>query len=332
MVNDAMLSALQDKAGIYFMGTPNARVMDAAPVTMPNGGIPALFTTFVDPKLIEVLVEPMRAVDIVGTEVRKGDWVTDTATFAMVESTGQVAAYGDFNENGRAGVNVNFPTRQSYQYQTTTEWGERELERAGEAKIDWVNRNNIASVLTLNKFQNKSYFYGVTGVDARGLLNDPDLPAAITPTTKAAGGTGWANATADEVLADIAALYTQLQRQTHGLIDRSTPMTLAMSSVADADGMTKVSEYNVSVMDRIKTLYPNLTIKTAPEYDTAGGGLLQLIVDSLEGQQTAVCAFTEKLRAHPIVQGASSWKQKKSQGTWGTIIFRPFCIAQMLGV
>lgn len=329
---DMTLQTLQDKVGIYFMGATNARVSDAAPITMPNGGIPSLFTTFVDPKLIEVLVEPMKAVEIVGSEARKGDWTMDTATFAMVESTGQVAAYGDFNENGRAGVNVNFPTRQSYHYQTTTEWGERELERAGDAKIDWVNRCNIASVLTLNKFQNKSYFFGVQGVNARGLLNDPDLLPAITPATKAAGGTGWADATADEVLADIAALYAQLQRQSHGLIDRNTKMTLAMSPVADADGMTKVSEYNVSVTDRIAKLYPGMTIKTAPEYDTNAGGLVQLIVDELDGQPTATCAFTEKLRAHPIVQGASSWKQKKSQGTWGTIIFRPFLIAQMLGV
>lgn len=329
---DATIAALQDKAGIYFMGSPHARVADAAPITMPNGGIPALFTTYVDPQLIEVLVAPMRAAEIVGSETRKGDWTMDTATFVMVESTGQVAAYGDYNENGRAGVNANFPSRQSFHYQTTTEWGEREIERAGDAKIDWVNRCNIASVLTLNKFQNKSYFFGVQGVDARGLLNDPDLPAAITPVTKAAGGTGWADATADEILADIAALYAQLQRQTNGLIDRNTPMVLAMSSVADAEGLTKVSEYNVSVSDRIAKLYPNLVVRTAPEYDTAAGGLVQLIVSNLDGQQTATCAFTEKLRAHPIVQGASSWKQKKSQGTWGTVIFRPLCIAQMLGV
>ena len=36
--------------------------------------------------------------------------------------------------------------------------------------------------------------------------------------------------------------------------------------------------------------------------------------------------------AHPIVVGASSFKQKKSQGTWGTVIFRPFLIAQMLAI
>jgi hypothetical protein len=57
-----------------------------------------------------------------------------------------------------------------------------------------------------------------------------------------------------------------------------------------------------------------------------------MIVNDFEGQRTVDAAFTEKLRAHPIVVQSSSFKQKKSQGTWGTIIYRPIFIAQMLGV
>jgi hypothetical protein len=57
-----------------------------------------------------------------------------------------------------------------------------------------------------------------------------------------------------------------------------------------------------------------------------------LIVEELDGQRTAECAFTEKLRAHPIVVGMSNFKQKKSQGTWGTVIYRPFLIAGMIGI
>ena len=75
-----------------------------------------------------------------------------------------------------------------------------------------------------------------------------------------------------------------------------------------------------------------MTIKTAPEYATSSGQLVQLFADAIEGQRTVSVAFTEKLRAHPIVVASSSFKQKKSQGTWGAIIFRPFLIAQLLGV
>lgn len=347
-MNPQLLAAMQ-QAGIVFMGVPNVDLLpdnralriaadggiacDAQPtlVTVSNSGIPAFLSTFVDPKLIEVLVSPMKAVEVVGGEVKKGDWTTSTAMFPMVESTGEVSSYGDYSENGSVNVNSNFPQRQSYHYQTMSQWGELELERAGLARIDWANRINIASVLTLNKYQNRSYFFGIAGLQNYGLLNDPNLIAPITPTTKVAGGTGWTNATALEVLADVQKLYKQLQTQAGGLVDLSTKMTLAMSPLSEV-ALTKTTEFNVTVSDILKKNFPGLTVKTAPEYTTASGELVQLIVDELEGQRTVDCAFTEKLRAHPIVVKASSFLQKKSQGTWGAIIYRPFAIAQMLGV
>lgn len=338
------------RAGIHYMGTDpqfqaegaagalrlahdGGFACDAQPalVTVSNAGIPAYLTTFVDPKLIEVLVSPMKAAEIVGEEVKRGDWTSDTASFTVVESTGETSSYGDYSESGVAGVNTNFPQRQSYHYQVMTQWGERELERAGLARIDYANRVNIASALTLNKFQNKSYFFGVAGLQNYGLLNDPSLSAPITPTTKAATGTEWTNATALEVLADVQKLYKQLQTQSNGLVDLDTPMTLAMSPNSEV-ALTKTTEFNVNVADILKKNFPRMTIKTAPEYATASGELAQLIVDEMDGQRTASVAFTEKMRAHPIVTAASSFKQKKSQGTWGCIVFRPFLVAQMLGL
>jgi len=332
-----ILQALMARAGVVFMGQPtmdfqaeNATLRiaqdgfacDAQPtlITTSNSGIPAFMSTYVDPKLIEVLVSPMKAAEIVGAEVKKGDWTSDTAMFPLVESTGETSSYGDYSEGGNVGVNSNFPQRQSYHYQVMTQWGERELEKAGLARIDWSNRVNIASVLTLNKFQNKTYFFGVSGLQNYGLLNDPSLSAAIVPTTKGAGGTSWSVATALEINSDIQKLYTQLQAQMGGLVELDSKMTLAISPVSEVY-LTNTTQYNVNVADILKKNFPNLTIKTAPEYATASGQLMQLMLDEAEGQRTADTAFTEKLRAHPIVVGTSSFKQKKSQGTWGTIIY-----------
>lgn len=343
-----ILQALMQQVGFHYMGQPHLDLQkdgaalrmahdgfacDAQPslITVSNSGIPAFLSTFIDPKMIEILVSPMKAAEVVGGEVKKGDWVTKTAMFPVVESTGETSSYGDYAESGQAGANFNFPQRQSYHYQVVTQWGEMELENAGLGKIDLANRINIASILTLNKFQNKTYFFGVSGLENYGLLNDPSLSAAITPTTKTAGGTSWTNATALEVLADVQKLYKQLQTQANGLVELDTKMTLAMSPIAEV-ALTKTTEFNVNVSDILKKNFPNMTIKTAPEYTTDSGELVQLIADEIEGQRTADCAFTEKLRAHPIVVGLSNFKQKKSQGSWGTVIFRPFLIAQMLGV
>jgi hypothetical protein len=85
-------------------------------------------------------------------------------------------------------------------------------------------------------------------------------------------------------------------------------------------------------MTLLKTNFPNMRIETAPEYATASGNLVQLFPDDLEGQRTVDVAFTEKLRAHPVKVELSSFKQKKSQGTWGAIIYRPILIASMIGI
>ena len=104
-----------------------------------------------------------------------------------------------------------------------------------------------------------------------------------------------------------------------------------MSPVSEV-ALTFTNEFKVNVSDLLEKNFPNLTVKTAPEYATASGNLVQMIADEVEGQRTAITAFTEKLRAHPVKIDLSSFKQKKSQGTWGTVIFRYFLITSMLGV
>lgn len=299
--------------------------LDAQPelVTQSNAGIPAFLSNFVDPRIIEVLVTPMKAAIIAG-ETKKGDWTTTVATFPVIEYTGEVAAYGDFNNNGSAEANSNFPQRQSYHYQTITQWGEKELDVAALAKIDWASRVNIASVLVLNKYQNATYFNGVAGLQNYGLLNDPNLSAPIVPTTP------WVSAAADVIYADIVRLFQQLQTQANGTIDQDARMCMALSPVNSVN-LNKTNSFNVNVLDQIHKNFPNLRVETAPEYLTTSGELVQLIAEEVEGQETLTAAFTEKLRAHAMVVDTSSFKQKKSQGTFGTVIFRPVFIAQMLG-
>lgn len=207
-----------------------ALAMDAQPAltTTGNSGIPAWMLTYVDPKLIEVALQPMKAAEIFG-EVKKGDWTTETAMFMLVEPTGEVSSYGDYNNNGVSGANVNFPQRQSYHYQVFTRWGEREVARAGEAKIDYVNRVNQASVNALNRFQNKSYLFGIKGLQNYGILNDPSLPA-----TTAAAQT-WATATGEQVYESIRKLFQKLLQQTGGLIDMNTPLLLVCSPTASVE-------------------------------------------------------------------------------------------------
>jgi hypothetical protein len=306
---------------------------DAQPglITVSNSGIPAFLSNYMDPKVITVLTTPNKAAKILG-ETKKGTWVTRTMTFPMVESVGETASYGDWSNNGSTNANTQFPERQSFHYQTITRWGERQMDEAGLAQIDWAQRLNIASAMVLDKNQNNSYFFGIGGLQNYGLLNDPALPAAIAPNTKAAGGTGWANATPTEVYTDVQKLYNQLVTQSNGLIDEDTKLVL-VTSPGSAVYLKNTNLYNVAVTDSLKKNFPTLRFETAPQYySTTAGNTVQLIAEEIDGQETGYCSFTEKMRAHPVIAGLSSFKQKKSQGTWGAIIFLPVCFAQMVGV
>ncbi|MHC5174341.1 DUF2184 domain-containing protein [Serratia rhizosphaerae] len=305
--------------------------MDAQPalVTTSNSGVPAYFTNYVDPELIRVLVTPMKAAQILG-ETKKGDWTTLTAQFPVVESSGEVSSYGDYNHNGMVTANANWVPRQSYHYQTHTRWGERELDMYGAGRIGWATELNVASALVLNKFQNKSYFLGIEGLENYGLLNDPSLSAPITP-DEVDGKIQWDDKDGQAIYDDIVKLYKQLTKQTKGLVERTDPLKMGLSPNSEAN-FTKTNMYGVNVTDLLKKNFPNLTIETAVEYSTEAGEVVQLFAERLGEQDTGYCAFTEKMRAHAVVPESSAWHQKKSGGTWGAIIRQPLAIVQMLGV
>ena len=58
----------------------DAELVPGSLVTNPNGGFPALFTQWVDPNLIEVLVSPMKMGEAFG-EVKKGNWTSSLVQF-----------------------------------------------------------------------------------------------------------------------------------------------------------------------------------------------------------------------------------------------------------
>jgi hypothetical protein len=320
--------------------------MDAQPAlsTAPNSAVPAFLTNWIDPEMVEILFAP-NAMATIFDEEKKGDWTTQTAFFPVVEHTGEVSSYGDYNENGSSGANVNWPQRQSYLFQTFKEYGELELERMGLAKLSWVAEQDRAAALAMNKYQNLTYAFGVSGLQNYGALNDPNLPASLSPAPKSYGGSKWivngvVVATANEIYSDVQSLFLTLVDQANGNVDANTEMTLAMAPQV-ATALTTTNSFNVNVEDLLKKNFPKLTVKTAVQYGQSGpnnnqgiaaGNLIQLIANRVEGQKTASVAFTEKMRAHPIVVGASAYRQKLTGGTWGAVIKQPFAISSMLGV
>jgi hypothetical protein len=322
--------------------------MDALPGPAsldPNSAIPAMLATTIDPEIIRILFSPLEFGSILG-ERQAGSWVDDVRVFPVIESTGEVSSYGDFANSGMVGVNFNYPAFQSYLFQDIVKYGDREIDRVGLIKVNLVSELGMASAQLLNTYQNLTYAFGVQGLQNYGIMNNPFLSAYLTPAVKAAGGTGWfsgntPNATANEVYNDVIAVVTGLVGQTNGTLNTKSAMTLAMSPQSEV-AMTFTNSFGVSVADLMKKGYPNITVKTAPQYGvqsstnpqgySTGGNVMQLIPDKIQGQTIAYCAYNEKLRKHRLISELSSFEQKQTSGSWGTILRAPVAVKGMLGI
>lgn len=314
------------------------RAGDAALVTQTNNGVPLWMLTYFDPKVIEILTTPLRAEKIFKPE-KRGDWTNPIMQFNLIEHTGEVQPYGDYTEHGGVGINVNYPTRQSYTFQTMATWGDKQIAEYGKAKINYHQQKEIAAAKTIKIAHNTIWFYGVAGITNYGILNDPDLPTPSAPLTYTPSGTPlvtWVQKATDPdgalaIYEDIRLLYTNIVTASEGLISMDDKMKLVISNNR-ATYLAVKSRFNVSVKESLKEAFPNMEIVTAPEYSTMAGELMQLIVEEVEGVPTGILAYTELERSHGVVRGASSYKEKKSAGSWGSIIFRPFGISGMLGI
>lgn len=335
---------LADRFGIHFMGAlgyqKEGMAMDAAPnytpgtaITSPNDGFLVQFFNYIDPGIIEVLTAPNRAAAIFG-EGKIGSWVDIFATFQLLEDTGQVAAYGDFSRAGTSGVNQNYEQRQQFLVQAFLEAGELELERAGAARLDLMNRKQMAQIRTLDKWQNRSYFYGVAGILNYGVLTDPALTAPNVPTAGASGVT-WAVKTALEIYEDFLAAYQRLLDNANGLlsmdIDTDINITFCISNTVQSY-LGKKNDFGLSVRGLVKETFPNAKIESAPQFATESGNILYAFIPEMEGMDTIDCAFSEKLRTHRLVPEDSSVRQKRTSGSWGAIVKRPLLVDQTIGI
>lgn len=352
---NAELMDLCEDYGIYmrpefesFM-TPSIkkRIMtgDAALTTTANNGIPLWMLTYHDPQVIDVLTQPLQAERIFSKE-RRGDWTTKIMQFSLIEHTGGVEPYGDYSQEGQTDVNVNWPVRENYYFQTTCRWGDRQIAEYGKAKVNYHQAKTLAAAKTIRIAHNTIFFYGVEGIRSYGILNDPNLPTPLSPASVPNGwpnGTGnvtlWMDdtnptntKTAGQVYDEVVRMYRQASEQSGGLITMDSPVKFVLSPTM-MPALARRTEFNTkTVRELLEDSFPNMEFVTVPEYNTAAGQMVQLIFPEVEGVKTGILAYTELERSHGVVRMLSSYKEKKSAGSWGAIIFRPFAIVTLLGV
>lgn len=304
---------------------------DAAMVTAANSGVPVEFTSYIDPMVIPILTATRGAREIFG-EAKKGDWTTSYARFQTSEITGEVEAYSDYGQGGASDVNPTFPVRTQYIYQTNIRYGDREVDVASRARLQLAADKQRAAATVIDIASNKFALYGVAGLEIYGLLNDPNLPAAVSPLPNAASKTLWAEKSTKEIYEDVLYLFGKMADRGAGHIDANTELVLATSPATQVQ-LGKATDFNISARQMLETYFPRIRFVALPELATATSVTsILLVAPTIEGLPTAQIGFSEKFRAMRLIPESSSFHQKFVGSSYGTIIYRPFAIGKMTGV
>lgn len=304
---------------------------DAAMVTAANSGVPVEFTSYIDPMVIPILTATRGAREIFG-EAKKGDWTTSYARFQTSEITGEVEAYTDYGQGGASDVNPTFPVRTQYIYQTNIRYGDREVDVASRARLQLAADKQRAAATVIDIASNKFALYGVAGLEIYGLLNDPNLPADVSPVPNADSKTLWAEKSTKEIYEDVLHLFGKMADRGAGHIDANTELVLATSPATQVQ-LGKATDFNISARQMLETYFPKIRFVALPELATATSGTsILLVAPTIEGLPTAQIGFSEKFRAMRLIPESSSFHQKFVGSSYGTIIYRPFAIGKMTGV
>lgn len=305
---------------------------DAALITTPNTTVPAELLAYIDPTVVEIMTAPRRAREIFPEE-KKGDWTTPYAKWRVDEMTGRSQPYSDDADGIASGVNSEWRIRAQYLFQTSITYGDLEVAMSSVAKVNLAAAKQRAAANTIDIDANRFYLLGVAGKEIYGILNDPNLPAAIVAGATGTGGsTKWADKTTVQIYNDIRALFSELAAQSNGLIDEKTSLKLCLSPEMSVN-LGAATDFNVSVPDMLRKYFSSLEIVTVPELRSlTAGETVFLIAPEVNRQRSGVLAFGDKLRAGRIVPELSGFRQKYVGATYGGIVFMPFAFAQMTGM
>ena len=303
--------------------------MDAALITTANAGIPVEVLTSFNERAIKVLTQKRAATEIFA-ERKFSDRAELIKKFRQVEATGFTQPYSDYSDNGKSDVNYNFIPRENYLFETVIKYGDLEQEMVAKAKANLLADKQEAAALNIAIDFNRFYMSGVSGLENYGILNAPNLPAAITAAT-VSGHTEWSYKSGAEIYADIVALMTNMSTRAGGHIDMTTRFKLVVGPSIYAELAKQNSLGTETVIGMIKRSFTNLEVVVAPEYDDSTKKI-QLIAVEVDGIPTGELGFSEKLSAGRVVPFLSYHAQKFMAGTYGAIVYRPVFVSTMTGI
>lgn len=271
-----------------------------------------------------------------------GSWEDEQIVQGMLEPTGNAVPYGDYNNVPLTSWNVNFEWRTVVRFEMGILVGLLEEARAARIRVNSSGEKRGQAARALDIQRNRVGFYGFNDGAGRtyGFLNDPNLPAYQTVTTKAAGGTAWKNATFNEITADIRIAVATLQIQAMDNVDvETTPLVLGLPMGTNQYLTVTQSVGGISVRDWIRQNYANIRIVTSPEMVDANGGQSAMYLyaesygdGSSDDGRTFLQLVPSKFQALGVEKRAKAYVEDYANATAGVMTKRPFLVTRWTGV
>ncbi|WP_313690066.1 major capsid family protein [Pantoea sp.] len=333
-----------DQAKQYGFNFPGARewvtqdnmpriIQDAALITQANSTVPAEYLAYIDPTVVEIMTAPRNARELFSEE-KRGDWTTPYFKWRADEIAGNTAPYSDYGQFGMSNFNSEWHVREQYRFQTIIQYGDLEQDMSSQAKVNLAASKQRSAATTIDIDANKFYLLGVSGKEIYGVLNDPNLPAAVTPIS-VGGQTAWSAKDAIARYNDVIKVFTQLTTQLNGLVDEKSRLKIAMSP-ATRTLLAAPTSLGLTTMKMLEDYFPNAEFVSLPQlgaaYAPAAAETIMIIAPQVLGNQSGLLGFGEKIRMGRVIAELSSFKQKVTGTTYGGVIKVPAAVAQMTGI
>lgn len=333
---DAMLAA-------YRSGTVPILAQDAALVpalTTPSISTPIQFLQEWLPGFVFILTQARKIDELVGITTQ-GRWEDEEIVQGILERTGNTAVYGDLTNVPMSSWNTNFETRTVIRFEEGMAVGRLEDARAAAMRVSSAESKRGAAAEALEITRNFTGFFGYNNGLNRtfGILNDPELPAFVDVPVGAGAATEWATKTFLEITGDIRSWYAALRVQSGGRIDPGNDAVTLGMALSVYDQLSVTSDFGNSVMQWLKTTYPNTRIVSVPEFDAADGGenvaylYAEGVVDeSTDDGRTFVQVVPSKFQTLGVQQEAKRYVEDYSNATAGVLVKRPYAIFRASGI
>ena len=314
------------------------RVADATPNFTPNNiGMPAGILSQVSVEVAETILAYRSGDEALGGRKKLLDWEQQDYYLPLVEKTGSVEAYSDYDDSLASGLNVTFGRTGHYVFSTSYNIGEREAMQLASANVGenyYLEASLEAIAVELNRVAFSGFVNNNNSFLVHGLLNSPSLANYENSDKK------FSEMTYQECVAFFAKAIAKLREQTGNNIQRGSKLRVVIASNAFDALALKFTDLGVdavsALIDKFEKLGVEITITPAMELNSANASqdVIYFILENSQGglSDTTTLGYSEIGRMSNVVLGTTYKQQKVSAGTTGAVIYKPAYIVRYTNI